>query len=400
MRLRRDLAALPLDDELVIFSEETQCLVGLNASAAFVFRRLREGAPASELAHSLESERLAAPGEADRWVMITIDALESHGMFADGRPPKTGSVGNIGEDQYHADRIATMPPYASFHGAAERRYRLLGTCALVRFAMLEQMQRVDTVLGHLATDDNIEPTVVVDIQGVRHDRRGPVRSYIYRDGEPLEFTTGLHRLAPVVKAALWQSAVNAHDFLFYIHAGVVGTGENCILLPATAGSGKSSLTAALTHKGFNYFSDEVALIEPRTFQVPPVPLAICVKETGWELIGRYYPELLTVRSHERNDGKVVRYFAPSRGALQRASAPVSHIIFPRYELGARTEIKPVARAEALGRLMGECLALRQRLNLLNVKEVIDWIAGVDCYTLTFSSLDEATQLVAQVVQGQ
>ena len=85
---------------------------------------------------------------------------------------------------------------------------------------------------------------------------------------------------------------------------------------------------------------------------------------------------------------------------QRASAPVSHIIFPRYELGARTEIKPVARAEALGRLMGECLALRQRLNLLNVKEVIDWIAGVDCYTLTFSSLDEATQLVAQVVQGQ
>jgi hypothetical protein len=395
MRLRPDLAALPLDNELVIFSEETQCLVGLNESAAFVFRGLQKGIPASELAQALASQRLVAPEEADYWVTITLDALASHGMTADGRPPK--SLGTVDHDTYHTDRVASMPPYALVQPAAERRYRLLDTCALIRFAMLEQMERVDAVIGHLATDDKAEATVVVDIHAVRYDPRGPLRSYIYRDGEPLEFTTGLHRLAPAVKAALWQCAVNAHDFLFYIHAGVVGTGESCILLPATAGSGKSSLTTALTHKGYRYFSDEVALIEPRTFEVPPVPLAICVKRTGWDLIGRYHPEISGVPTHERSDGKVVRYIIPPSGAAQKASAPVSHIVFPRYEMNAQTELKAVARAEALGRLMGECLALRRRLDLTNVEEIVRWIAGIDCYALTFSSLDEATERVAQVV---
>ena len=41
------------------------------------------------------------------------------------------------------------------------------------------------------------------------------------------------------------------------------------LLPAAAGSGKSSLTAALVHSGLGYYSDEVALIEPGTFLVCP-----------------------------------------------------------------------------------------------------------------------------------
>jgi hypothetical protein len=200
-----------------------------------------------------------------------------------------------------------------------------------------------------------------------------------------------------VKAALWQSAINAHDFLFYVHAGVVGTGETCVLLPAAAGSGKSSLTAALTHRGFRYFSDEVALIEPQTFLVPPMPLAFCVKSTGWDVIARYYPEIRALISHERMDGKVVRYIPPPAAAIQQMRAPVSHIIFPRYDKDGTTELKPIARSEALRRLMDECLALHQRLDQDNVGELVRWIAGIDCYALRFSSLEEAAELVAQAV---
>ena len=52
-------------------------------------------------------------------------------------------------------------------------------------------------------------------------------------------------------------------------------------------------------------------------------------------------------------------------------------------------------AEALGRLMNECLALRQRLDQTNVRQLVRWIAGVECYELSFSSLETATQLVAE-----
>jgi len=394
MRLRPDLAFFPLDDEVVVFSEEAQCIIGLNASAALLVRRIQAGTPVSMIERELVAGGMASSEEATRWLSTILDALSSHGMLANKPTPKALSMGTEDTDERLASRIAMMPPYAPFEPATEGRYRLLDTCALIRFAMVEQAQIVNAVIGHLATDNKSEPTVVIDIDGKAYVRRGPVRSYIYRNGEPVEFATGLHRLAPTVKGVLWQSAVNAHGFLFYIHAGAVGSGENCILLPAAAGSGKSSLTAALTQRGFRYFSDEVTLIEPTTFRVPPVPLAICVKSTGWDVIARYYPEIRGIVSHQRMDGKIVRYVPPPAATIQQTSALVSHIIFPRYDKDGPTELKAIARSEAARRLMDECLA-HKRLGRENVAELIRWIAGIDCYALTFSSLDEAAELVAQ-----
>src|SRR5205807_580535 len=151
-------------------------------------------------------------------------------------------------------------------------------------------------------------------------------SYIYRNGVPTASAPRLSYLGPIVKSAIWQLAVNAYPFLFYLHAGVVSTGSGCVLLPAAPGSGKSSLTAALTHRGYGYFSDEIALISRDTFLVPPVPLAICVKESGWALIGRYYPELFNAWPHHRYDGKDVRYLPPPKRAGDLPPMPVRHII--------------------------------------------------------------------------
>src|SRR5207253_1831862 len=125
------------------------------------------------------------------------------------------------------------------------------------------------------------------------------------------------------------------------------------------GSGKSSLTAALTQRGFRYFSDEVALVEPESFLVPPVPLAICVKSTGWDLMARYYANIANLPPHRRSDGKLVRYIAPPMNPPGCSSLPVRYIIFPRFEVNAMTELAPLPRAEALGRVMEECLALSQ-----------------------------------------
>jgi hypothetical protein len=396
MRLRPDLVLLPLDDDAVVFSEEAQSLIGLNATAAFVVRKLQDGTPASELAQALVCEGLAAPDEATRWVTATLDALGSHHILADSLPVPMQTPN---ENEHRARLITRMPPYATFEPVAERRYRLLNTRAVIRFAILEQVTWVDAVIGHLATDDTASPTIAIDIQGVALDD-GRVRSYVYLDGAPTGFATRLYRLGPVVKDALWHRAVNAHDFLFNIHAGVVGAGDACVLLPAASGSGKSSLTAALLHSGFRYFSDEVALLEAGTFQVPAVPLALCVKSTGWDVIARYFPEISTLPIHERGDGKLVRYLARLAGRLpiQQASAPVSHIIFPRYDKAGPTELKPIGRIEALRRLMDECLALRRRLDLGTVRDLVGWFAGIDCYALTFLSLDEAVSAIKQVVR--
>ena len=62
----------------------------------------------------------------------------------------------------------------------------------------------------------------------------------------------------------------------------------------------------------------------------------------------------------------------------------------------RAELVPVPRADALGRLMEECLALSRRLNRENVAEIVRWIETIDCYALTFQSLDEAAELVSHL----
>jgi hypothetical protein len=152
---------------------------------------------------------------------------------------------------------------------------------------------------------------------------------------------------------------------------------------------------ALVNRGFLYFSDEVALIEPHSFRVPPVPLAMCVKSTGWDLMSRYYPEIPSLPVHVRSDAKVLRYVPPPAGTAEPTAVSVSHIIFPQYRPDARTRLERINRSEALGRLMGECLALRQRLDQKNVQELVRWIAGVECYELTLSCLDAATQLIVE-----
>ena len=83
-------------------------------------------------------------------------------------------------------------------------------------------------------------------------------------------------------------------------------------------------------------------------------------------------------------------FPASPRTMEKPCPPVSHIIFPRYAKDGPTELKPLAGSDALRRLMKECLTVGQRLDGTNVADLVRWIAGIECYTLTFSSLEEAT----------
>ncbi len=396
MMLRPGLALFPLDDELVVFSEASQSLVGLNATAAFIVRKLRDGVPASALAGVLVAEKGVAPGKAADWVAGTFGALGSLGLLADGTTITTPIFDSLGMDRVLVRARARVPPITPFKVRAEGRYRLLGTSVLIRYAEWAQARMVDAVIGHLKSDEPAMPGLVMDILGTRWGDR-QLCSDIYANREPIARAEQLSTLGPLVKSVLWSTAVNAHDFMLYLHAGVVGKGEKCVLLPAAAGSGKSSLAAALTHSGFDYYSDEVALVERGTYQVPPVPLAVCVKSTGWDMMSRYYPEISAVPVHGRNDGKVVRYVPPLAATVRRTPGLVSHIFFPRYTKGKRTRLQPLSRSTALARLMEQCLALRQRLDRDNVQELIRWIGGIECYSLTFSSLDEAVALIKDTV---
>jgi len=402
MTLRPGLAFFPLDEELVVFSETAQSLVGLNATAAFLVRKLQEGTAVSELAGALASQYTVAPEVAKGWAASTLEALRSHGLLGnDGIVPSLPTPSSAKEEVF-ARRRVEMPPYEAFKAHVVGRYRLLGTYALIRYGHKDQMRMVDAVIGHLKSEESTEPNFIIDISATGWTENGNrhICSNIYCDGQPDSQAKKLSWLGPLVKTAFWLKAVNAYDFLLNLHAGVVAKGMSCILLPAASGSGKSSLTAALTHAGFSYFSDEVGLIERGTLQVVPVPLAVCVKSTGFDLMSRYYPEIATLPAHKRDDGKVVVYIPPRPAAVRREPGLISHIIFPRYAEGETTRLEPLSRSVAFTRLMDQCVALRHRLDRDNVRDMVRWIGEIDCYSLTFSSLDEAVARIGDLVSPQ
>ena len=202
------------------------------------------------------------------------------------------------------------------------------------------------------------------------------RLFVYRDREFFADCGGISELAPIVKSLVWVTVVRDHEFFLNIHAGVIGDRSKCILLPAPPGSGKSTLTASLVHAGFEYFSDEVALLEEGSFDVFPVPLAICVKASGIDAVADRFPGLRGLECTQRGDGKRVVYMPPppeSRPASDEPR-PVAALVFPRYTSGAPASLVPLSKFDALKHLMDECMVVASPLDAAKVEALVEWIS--------------------------
>ena len=110
-----------------------------------------------------------------------------------------------------------------------------------------------------------------------------------------------------------------------IHAGVVGCDAGAIVLPASSGSGKTSLVAALIQRGARYYSDEVALIDGAGRVLP-------------------YPRPL----FRRSDGQQRPVLATSLGArIGSGPLPIRSIVAVRYDPHETLALRPIASAEAV-----------------------------------------------------
>ena len=179
---------------------------------------------------------------------------------------------------------------------------------------------------------------------------------------------------------------------------MIGDESKCILLPAPPGSGKSTLTASLVHAGFTYFSDEVALLQEGSFNVFPVPLAICIKDSGIDALADRFPGLRGLQVHLRGDGKRVAYMPPppeSRPASDEPR-PVAALVFPRFTLGAAASLVPLSKFDALKHLMDECMVVSSPLDAAKVDAMVEWISGIPCHILSYGSIDEAVAAVRSV----
>jgi hypothetical protein len=385
-----DMRLFYLEGEGVLFAEPTQELHLLNPAATIIWSLLEEGHDADSAGAALREITGIDPAQSAQFVAIALGEWRNRGWLAGSAPPAPQAAPAAAA----ANPADDLPPMPRGAPAEEQHYRILGSAFRLRFSGKAQAELIRPIVEHLESPPSPEPGAAFDIVEVEG------RQVVYRDGVGVAGCAALSELAPVVKSLVWAMAVNGHRYFLDIHAGVIGDGSRCILLPAAAGSGKSTLTAALVHAGYQFFSDEVALLEEGTLDVFPMPLAMCVKQPGIAALADRFPQLRACRVHDRIDGKKVAYMPPPAASLPDGNhaRPVAALVFPRYQRDAATALLALPNGEALKRLLDECLVVPMGLDAKKVAALVEWIARIPCYSLSYGSTEGSLAAIKSVFE--
>jgi hypothetical protein len=132
-----------------------------------------------------------------------------------------------------------------------------------------------------------------------------------------------------------------------LHAAAVSHGDRCVLLPGKTSAGKSTLTAWLVARGYRYLTDELVYIPAGTTTVVPFPRPLNVRAGGLNALDAAGVNL-DGPGFERLTGRgltLVRVSRENEDARQVRPAPVTLLVFPRYQAGATFEATVASKAE-------------------------------------------------------
>lgn len=266
-------------------------------------------------------------------------------------------------------------------------------------AILAELQRLfpQRQLGSLSTPavGGERPVAsVFDVQSISLPRP---RYRILQDGASLWSTSEREEVVPILEWGISSAAVrHVADSALLFHAGALAYAGRGLLLPARSGSGKTTLTAALLGVGFQYLSDEVAVLPLATGCVYPFNRAMCIKDGSRPALGPLYPELCSAPPRHRFGTSAVWYVRPPEASWAAQQVPVRHVVFPRYVAGAATALTPLARSAALPLLLQQSFSARQ-LGRRGIEATVALLQGADCFTLTAGDLPTAVDALRQLV---
>jgi hypothetical protein len=179
------------------------------------------------------------------------------------------------------------------------------------------------------------------------------------------------------------------------HAAVLGKDGTTIMFPGEAGSGKTTIAAALMTHGWQFFSDEIAVLNVESLCVSPLPLPMSIKPGSVGPLSRYYPELFKFTVYQRADGKMVRYLSPStKNHIEtfESSALVNYLVFPIYRQGDGNRLNTLNKFEAMQRLAVTGSSNRDITNQ-DIKAMIALVERCPCYEIVYSDLPKAVELL-------
>lgn len=180
------------------------------------------------------------------------------------------------------------------------------------------------------------------------------------------------------------------NWMLLLHAGAVERDGLALLLPATPGSGKSTLTAALSQRGWRLLSDEFGAFDPVAGLFHPVLKPIALKNESIGVIRGFSPIANLGPAFPNTRKGTVAHLAASPDAVHRRheTARPGAVVLPRWEAGSKTRWEPVAK-----HLLFPTLAFNAfnygLLGATGFQAVTRLVRACPAWSLVYSDLNEA-----------
>ncbi len=194
-------------------------------------------------------------------------------------------------------------------------------------------------------------------------------------------------------------ALRSHALLM-LHSAAVERGGRVLLLPAWPGSGKTTLCAALVHRGWRLFSDEFGLVRPHSGEVLPIPRPMPLKNESIAVIRAFAPDAEfgpTIPNTRK--GTIVHVKAPL-ASVGRAAVPAAAgwIVFPRWSATQPAVFEAMPKAEAFLMLATNAFNY-EMLGEAAFTAVRELVSTTRCFRLVYSDLERAITQLNELAVG-
>ena len=223
------------------------------------------------------------------------------------------------------------------------------------------------------------------------------RASIFADGAVVYRKVPISQAVPLVEWTLNLCVFHRPSRYLLLHAAVVEKDGLAAIFPGDAGSGKSTLCAALVHRGWRLLSDEVAPVQPADGRIVPVPRPISLKEEAIEAVQRFAPEAVFGPIWPETAKGRLAHVLPPRGSVLRMDEPAqpAWVIFPTFTPGTEPRLEPFGKPQALL----YCATNAFNYDVLGrqgFSTLADLVDRCSCYRCYYSDLEQAAAELASL----
>jgi hypothetical protein len=378
-----DVSLHLLGAEGVLFDARSQSLYALNTTAAFIWCCLEDRQPEDVIASNLGVTFNLDAAAAAAYVRDILTQWSAFGLFTDAAPEIAA------REPAWPCGITVPATHRKTRWQAHWTIRLLDSVFSLRVGSTTALRRLQPVLAPLVTSDTHKPAITLDIVPA-------ARLIAVRSGADI-LIPGIRpsALAPALKVLLLRRALEQCREYGAVHGAAVGRDGSCILFPGVSGAGKSTLVATLLASGCRLLGDDTIVLSYDDLTARPVPFGICLKPGAVGLLASHFPALADLPTHDRLDGKRVRYLVPpvsSRAGADDRYQIAAIVLLNRRE-GASAALRTASKADVLRQLMDGFCPLRETLTRPEIERLVRWIESVPCFELEYGTLDAAARNV-------